>query len=204
MTRLTLTQRKRLDILDAARAEFLDSGFRETSMDRVSERAGVSKRTVYNHLPSKDELFAAVARQFIDELTAAIRIEYDPDQALDSQLREIGQREVKQVTSEDYVAMFRLFITEAANFPGMFDDIVAEHQGGHDPVMEWIGAAAADGRLDIPSAAIPLACNQFTSLIKGALFWPLVSGYGGKPSKAECDAVIDGAVNLFLSFYQRA
>ena len=88
--RLTLTQRKRQDILAAARAEFLDNGFRDTSMDRVAERAQVSKRTVYNHFPSKEALFSAIAGQFVAEMQQAVYLEYDPQRPLDEQLREIA------------------------------------------------------------------------------------------------------------------
>ncbi|KTF29426.1 TetR family transcriptional regulator, partial [Xanthomonas vesicatoria] len=48
-----LTDRKRHAILEAASAQFRQHGFEATSMDRVAATAGVSKRTVYNHFPSK-------------------------------------------------------------------------------------------------------------------------------------------------------
>ena len=52
-----LTDRKREAILSAAVEEFRTAGYEATSMDRIAAAAGVSKRTVYNHFPSKDELF---------------------------------------------------------------------------------------------------------------------------------------------------
>ena len=197
--RLTLTQRKRRDILAAARAEFLEAGFRDTSMDRVAERAQVSKRTVYNHFPSKEDLFKAITRQFIDDMRQAISVAYDPARTLEDQLREIAEREVAQVTDPEYVAMFRVFLAEVGSFQEAFSEILAETGSGHDPIEAWIGAAVGDGRLDVASTA--LASVQFTSLLKGALFWPLVAGYGEPASKREREAVIAGAVAMFLGFY---
>ena len=55
-----LTDRKRAAILDAAEAEFRQAGYEATSMDRIAASAGVSKRTVYNHFPSKEVLFAQI------------------------------------------------------------------------------------------------------------------------------------------------
>ena len=49
-----LTDRKRAAILEAAVAEFRQSGYETTSMDRIAAQAGVSKRTVYNHFPDLD------------------------------------------------------------------------------------------------------------------------------------------------------
>jgi TetR/AcrR family transcriptional regulator of autoinduction and epiphytic fitness len=52
-----LTDRKRQAILKAAAEQFRACGFDATSVDRIAAAAGVSKRTVYNHFPSKEELF---------------------------------------------------------------------------------------------------------------------------------------------------
>ncbi|MCF5632840.1 TetR family transcriptional regulator, partial [Pseudomonas syringae] len=52
---MRLTDQKREAIVLAAIAEFGDRGFEITSMDRIAARAEVSKRTVYNHFPSKEE-----------------------------------------------------------------------------------------------------------------------------------------------------
>ncbi|MET0129737.1 MAG: helix-turn-helix domain-containing protein, partial [Stenotrophomonas chelatiphaga] len=61
-----LTDRKRAAILDAAVAEFRAFGFAGTSMDRIAATAEVSKRTVYNHFASKDELFTAILWQLFE------------------------------------------------------------------------------------------------------------------------------------------
>lgn len=58
-----LTDRKRAAIVDAAIEAFLASGYDATSMDRIAAHAGVSKRTVYNHFPSKDALFVAILQK---------------------------------------------------------------------------------------------------------------------------------------------
>ncbi|WP_345934095.1 helix-turn-helix domain containing protein [Tistrella bauzanensis] len=46
-------------IIDAAEALFYGHGLRSVSVDAISERAGVTKRSVYYHFESKDELIAA-------------------------------------------------------------------------------------------------------------------------------------------------
>ena len=48
------TSKKRLAILDGAIRVFIENGYETSSMDRIAEAAGVSKRTVYNHFPSKE------------------------------------------------------------------------------------------------------------------------------------------------------
>jgi AcrR family transcriptional regulator len=47
-------------ILEAAYRLFYRQGFLRSGVDAVAEAAGVTKRTLYNHFPSKDALMAAV------------------------------------------------------------------------------------------------------------------------------------------------
>ena len=49
---------KRAAVIEAATEEFLTYGYFGTSMDRIAEAANVSKRTVYDHFPSKEDLFS--------------------------------------------------------------------------------------------------------------------------------------------------
>ncbi|MCC7276408.1 MAG: TetR/AcrR family transcriptional regulator, partial [Alphaproteobacteria bacterium] len=47
-------------IVDAAYTLFYRQGFARVGVDRIAEKAKVSKRTLYNHFPSKDVLLATV------------------------------------------------------------------------------------------------------------------------------------------------
>ncbi len=49
----------RAAIIAAAEDLFYSGSLREVSLDRIAERAGVSKKTIYYHFRSKDELIAA-------------------------------------------------------------------------------------------------------------------------------------------------
>lgn len=52
---------KRREILQAAKLQFLETGFEATSMDAVAARAGTTKRTVYAYFQNKDALYLDVA-----------------------------------------------------------------------------------------------------------------------------------------------
>lgn len=53
------SDRTRDRILDAANRLFYGEGIRAVSVDAVAEKAGVTKKTLYYHFKSKDELIAA-------------------------------------------------------------------------------------------------------------------------------------------------
>jgi len=62
--------RTRRRIIDAAYESFWRAGYLRTSVDGIAERAGVTKRTLYAHFRSKDDLLAAVLQRH-HELAAA-------------------------------------------------------------------------------------------------------------------------------------
>ena len=49
-------------ILDAARALFLEQGFAGTTIEQITERAGVSKASFYTYFPSKRDAFLAIGQ----------------------------------------------------------------------------------------------------------------------------------------------
>ena len=57
-------------------------------------------------------MFAAIASQFTQELAQANTVRYDSGRPLDEQLREIARLEVEQVTSDDHIAVFRVYFAE--------------------------------------------------------------------------------------------
>ncbi|WP_230987341.1 TetR/AcrR family transcriptional regulator [Mycolicibacter heraklionensis] len=58
-------------ILEAARVEFERHAFRRANIDAVAQRAGVSRRTLYRHFPTKEALF----EQLVETDTQALFVE---------------------------------------------------------------------------------------------------------------------------------
>ena len=54
---------KREQIVSQAMKLFYQDGFTATGVDRIIKEAGVSKKTLYNHFKSKDELILATLRK---------------------------------------------------------------------------------------------------------------------------------------------
>lgn len=60
-------------ILASAYLLFYREGFQRSGVDAVAEAAGVTKRTLYNHFPSRDALIAAVLEAQAELAGAEIR-----------------------------------------------------------------------------------------------------------------------------------
>src|SRR5450759_3754086 len=58
-------------LIQAAADAFMKEGYR-ASMDRIAERAGVARQTVYNHFPSKKDLFSEVAHIAAEDILISL------------------------------------------------------------------------------------------------------------------------------------
>lgn len=72
---------------EAAIAEFADFGFDNASVDSIAARAQVSKRTLYNHFSSKEELFQALVSEVGWRISVTATIRYSPQVSLRAQIR---------------------------------------------------------------------------------------------------------------------
>ena len=74
---------RRAQLLAAALEVFTAAGYHSAAMDEIVDRAGVSKPVLYQHFPSKLDLYLAVLDTHIDSLVFAIQkaIQSTPDNA---------------------------------------------------------------------------------------------------------------------------
>ena len=168
-----LTDRKRDAIVQAAIVEFRANGFEATSVDKVAARAEVSKRTLYNHFPSKDELFAAILHILWESSASQLARAWEPGRPVREQLLELLQGKLAMLADDSFLALARVAIAAGLGSPERAQEIVArigEKDGG---LVDWMRAAQKAGALKAGDAA--LAVKQLESLVKGVAFWPQVA-----------------------------
>lgn len=69
-TRMPREQRRE-QVMTVARTVFMESGYHAAGMDEIADAAGVSKPVLYQHFPSKLELYLALLDGGIEELLTA-------------------------------------------------------------------------------------------------------------------------------------
>ena len=198
-TSLRLTDRKRAAVIDAAIQEFLAAGFDATSMDRVAARAGVSKRTVYNHFPSKEALFAAILRKLWDSSDAEEAPAYSPRHPLRGQLLQLLLKKLSLLNDEAFLSLARVAIAAGIHSPERARDMVARMGEREEDLTAWIRAAAADGRLKTSDPMF--ASQQLQGLVKAFAFWPQVTMGQPPLSVDEQRQVAESAADMFLANY---
>lgn len=194
-----LTDRKRAAIVDAAVAEFRQSGFAATSMDKIAASAGVSKRTVYNHFPSKEALFAQILEQMWERSIEGLALAYRKDRPLRDQLLELLEQKLELLRDENYSELARVAIAAGLHAPELARELVTRMGNREEGLTTWIRAAAADGRLKTDDPLF--AAMQMHALVKGFAFWPQIAL--GQPllTLAQQKKAAESAVDMFLAYY---
>src|SRR5579863_9095161 len=156
---------KREAILEAARKVFMEVGFGTTSMDTIAAEAKVSKQTVYNHFGSKEELFAAMVRYYVDQKLTVFS-EAAKSGKPEETLRTIAHQFLDHGAAEQRVAMYRILMAEAQRFPELGDIF---YSAGPAVVRKYLADYLAEQhargilRVDNPM----LTAEQFFGMLNG-------------------------------------
>lgn len=113
-------QRRRPQVLDAALELFVERGYRDTSIEAIADRVGVTKPVVYECYPSKNALFIALLDREEERLREHIfsALPTQPPEDLEAVL----------------VRAFEAVLSAALTAPDSWR-VVFISQHGHDPVI---------------------------------------------------------------------
>lgn len=186
---------KRASILDAAACVFREEGFDVASMDRIAERAGASKRTVYNHFGSKEALFRAVVENHWARSEADMAIIWNPQQTVESQLHAFAMSKTRLARDPEQLGLLRVVLGAFIQHPELAQKTALHATADESAFVRWLAAADAAGALQVPDPQ--RAAMQFWALIKGVAFWPRVFGFADVDMHA-----IPDAIETFVSRYR--
>ncbi|GAM61105.1 transcriptional regulator [Vibrio ishigakensis] len=196
----TRSELKREAILVAAKQAFLETGVSGTSMDKLASLANVSKRTVYNHFSSKEELVMELISSLWREAVQQIDVTFHPEQSLHSQFEKILLAELNASCSPDYIEIARVIFGHYLFSPEELRKQVDKFSKKESAIASWIKAAVEHG--SIKECDIELFTEQSYTLIKGVYFWPLLAGMRDFPSAEEKDLHVKNCVDLLLTYYK--
>lgn len=180
-------EERRREILDAAALIFAEDGYRGTDVDRIADRAGVGKGTVYRLFANKESLFLETVRTAVDDLSEYVNSAVN---ALDDPMEQL------QVGIHRYLEFFEnnpgtveLFIQERAEFRRKSKPLyfVYQEMYGADWV-ERFRQLIDSGRMRAVSPE--LAHSLFADLLYGSVFSQRLAG--DRASRAgQSDQIID-------------
>ncbi|WP_397448799.1 TetR/AcrR family transcriptional regulator [Pseudomonas sp. NA-150] len=199
---LRLTDRKREAIVQAAIAEFRANGFDVTSMDKIAAAAEVSKRTVYNHFPSKEELFAEILQKLWASSKELLDVSYHHDRPLRDQLHELLAAKMATLADSNFLDLARVATAATIHSPERAESMLRRVSEREQGFNGWISAAQADGRFKPIDPSF--AANQIHALLKAFAFWPQILRNEPPLTPEMQTVVIESTLDMFLGWYEIA
>lgn len=205
MTALPKRQQNRIlrerCILDAALVVFSQKGFVSASMDDIAAEAGLTKPTLYQYFPSKDELFTAMMTEERDHMLESF--EYPSASGMVAELYAFSWHYADVVLRADMLNLARLIIGEAQRLP----DIGRAYQAsGPDRVLAgmiaYLERQRAAGLIVFDDAE--LAAEDLWGLILSAPRNRALHIPDAVPDRATIERYIRNGLRVFLRAYSTA
>jgi AcrR family transcriptional regulator len=187
-------------LLEAAFSAFMEQGFAKTSTLEIATRARASKRELYAHFGSKQEILAVC----IAERAKRLRMPADLPEPLDREalalaLTAFGSNLLREISNPIVIAVFRLAIAEAVR---ALDVAKALNEIGiaasRTALRELMTRSRAAGLLDGEPAQM---AEHFVGLLWGTKMTRLLLGVSDRPSPREIKRRTEAATAALLRLY---
>ncbi|MHB8129520.1 MAG: TetR/AcrR family transcriptional regulator [Mobilitalea sp.] len=189
--------KKRATILDGAIDVFISMGYELASMDKIAETAGVSKRTVYNHFGSKENLFQAIVDDFLTQRQSLKTITYNSEKSLEEQLLAFANAEIFLIDSPKRLGLSRFLTKVFLKDINYARNTIAKYPPAYDMLLDWLKEAEKDSK--IKSDNLLMTARVFYAMVEGAITYPALFSNGINKSAAK--PMVDEIIATFLARY---
>jgi AcrR family transcriptional regulator len=153
-------------IMDAAYELFVEYGFQATTLDKVAQRAKVSKLSIYRHFENKEALFSAAIADRCRQFAPQVLFE-GVDGSAEVQLMAVGSSLLRTLLRPDVRSVEAMIMAEKMNQKSLSK---LHYEAGPAHVIGQIDALLrqlhAKGLLNVPD---PLrSARLFAALFKGS------------------------------------
>lgn len=183
-----LVERRQEEILQVASEIFATDGYAHTDIQRIADRLGIAKGTIYLYFPSKEELFFAAVdrgmRMINESVEEAVGDLSDPIAGLNSAVRTFLS------FLDRHPELVELFIQERAVFKNRrISTFERHHDANVKPRMVRLRAEMNAGK--IRKMPVKRLTNTVSTLLYGVIFTKFYTG-------STFQSLADDIVDIFL------
>ncbi|WP_082617699.1 TetR/AcrR family transcriptional regulator [Bosea sp. Root670] len=189
---------RREALLRAAAEEFFERGYVATSIDAIIQRAGGSKRNIYNEFGNKEGLFLALVEANADAALASLELDEVDSRDLRETLTKFGLHLLAVYMSPTLIGIYRTIVTEATRFPDLAKSFY-ERGPGRTTLRLAVVLETAKERGEIKSDDTLRLAGHFVGMIRDNLHLQVILGLRAPPSVAEAREAVVSAVEVFLN-----
>ena len=177
---------RRAQLLSVARSVFARDGYHSVTMDDVATEAGVTKPILYDHFPSKRELYLALLEADLSELRERVHSALEDSAGNRERIRESIRAYVDFV--DEHAEGFQLLMQEAIGAEEEFRDMIATFRDG--VLSEVADVIARESRGRVPRGDAEIVAQALIGMTE------TVAQQGiGRP-QSERDATVELLVRL--------
>lgn len=195
------SEKKRQQVLEAARTVFLARGFDGALMSDISTQAKCSKGTLYSYFPSKEELFFEVVIGKSNESEAIFAgLANRQNESIDEFLLAFGIRFLRTLYSPNFLAIRQLAFADNASPAArtiVYERGIKRYQ---KQLAELLKQSMSNGELKLAEPEI--AAVQLCGLLESEFLLKYLFGVLGPVDNTELDAAAKRAVSTFISGYR--
>jgi AcrR family transcriptional regulator len=189
---------RREALLRAAAEVFFEQGYAATSIDAIIERAGGSKRNIYNTFKNKEGLFSAIVTQNADRILSSLLIEGIEGRDLQETLTAFGRQLLEAYMSPSLLGVYRIAIAEANRFPDLASAFYERGPGRATArLADILEEAGKQG--EVRTGDYSRMANQFVGMIRDNFHLQVALGLRPPPSAEEAREAVNSAVGIFLN-----
>ena len=194
---------KRRAILDGAARVFMRDGFGLAGIDEIVAEAGVSKRTLYAHFPSKEALFGALVEELCESLLTPLRETGIRHRDARETLIDLGRMFLDVILSPEGIQLYRVVIAEAPRFPELGRVF---YESGHEPAAELLSGyiSAKIEAKEFRDLDSRKAAEGFFQLISGYAHEKVLLCIKSEITPDETESYVALAADLFLRGIKRS
>lgn len=182
-------------LMEAAESVFLQKGYYAATMSDVAKAAGMSKKTIYEMVESKIELFSSILAAHHDKLVfPAPEPGWSVTDTLTANLLALG----RFMLDPAQIALLRLILAEYTHSPELGRLFMRSRMVKAKTRLEdaLCGVALSNG---VPEATAKEAAAMLIGMALGEFHIGTLIGFRAPPSRAALEARIRNAVRIFVA-----
>jgi AcrR family transcriptional regulator len=176
------TQQQR--IIAGAAQVFADHGYRQTTIDQISQALQLSKGAIYIYFKSKEELYVSVLQSIYERRFAALSTAYQVGDPLSTKFEKISDRLSGMLDHDDYV-FIRLSLEgflESEHIPSLQAIKTASYQRFYKLLYALFEEGQLTGEIS-PELNLPSVITVLLALSDGLMLHSLVQDRGIDPER---------------------
>lgn len=192
-------EKRKQKILSVATKLFIAKGYDKTTLAEIGREAGVTKRTIYDHIGDKDTLFQTICMECLPQ---SLELHFEPHSSgktARESLKILAKMILDYSLSDENINLTRMLMVERQRFPDLVKrSVLTLRELCRQHIEDALNEMMDLGML-VPSRKMDKIAYYFYDIIVGGVHTQMLFDLITEPPT---EAEIDQRIHLFLFGYQ--